>query len=244
MQADKTNLRRSALGVLVVIVVGAIIVLAARCSPPSTITPPHDALSDINAVGAGINAITAWAPDSSPQFVRIDRSGADPDARIVTAALLGSGEMIQVSVSPDEDLRWLAAGPPQPVAAPPQRPPRALNDQPPSDGNDAWLAASEFLRAYLVGDTTEVRAWTSSRYDPDPLLVTYPAVTITRTEDPVAFPADRIAFVPIEYATTADAPEEPARTWRSWVAVRELDGRWFVEGMYATEPTPAPEQTS
>ena len=238
MQADKTKLRRSALGVLAVIVVAAIIVLAARCSPPSTITPPHDALTDINAVGAGINAIAEWAPGSSPQFVRIDRSGADPDARVVTAALAGTGETVQISVSPDEDLRWLASGPPQPVSTPPERPPRALADRPPAEGNDAWLAASEFLRAYLAGDTTEVRAWTSSRYDPEPLVVTYPTVAITRTDQPVAFPADRLAFVPVEYATAVGGAQEPERTWRSWIAVRELDGRWFVEGMYATEPVP------
>ena len=242
MNSGNTKLRRAALWALLAAIAVAGVVLAARCSPPSTISVPTDALPEINAAAAGMDAIAAWAPNSSPRLLRIDRTGADPGARVITARLSATGETIEIAVKSGDDGRWAATGPPQPIAMPTDRPPRSLSDRPPTNGGDAWIAASEFLSAYLAGDSIEARAWASSRYNPDPLGIQFSAVEITATDTPIEYVADRIAFVPIDYTTRAAGSEGVRRTWRTWVAVRENDGRWFVEGMFASEPVPPPEE--
>lgn len=239
---NSTTIRRVGAGAIAVAGIGVAIVLMARCSAPSTITPPVDVTADLNAAGAAINALAAWEPHSDPRFVRIGHSGANPDARVVTATLGDTGELVEIAVVPDEDGNWSAQGHPHPVAGDSAAVVRALAERPPQPPTDPWLAASEFLAAWLTGDSTEARAWASGDYRPVPLDSPYESVEITATDDAVTFPAAQLGFIPIDYTTADD--DGLRRHWRSWVAVRENQGRWFVEGMYAVEPVPRPEEPS
>ncbi len=237
--SDHSKLRKTGVWLGIAAAVMLLIMLAARCSAPSTINtggPAGADIDNINAAAAGVAALTDWA--SQPAQMLSLRRLAGGQA-VITARV--GGETVSIPVVPGPEGTWNAPYPPRP-AAPGEGNGRETLSAPPAaaEEDERWITAAGFIDAWLTGQPTD--RWTLVDYTPPQPGDVY-EYEITGTDSPRPVPDTPLIVVTVEYAARPRGADHPPRPYRLYLGLAQDNaGRWVVAALGDLPPPPPPPE--
>lgn len=238
MSSDHSKFRKTAVWLGIAAAVMLLVMLAARCSAPSTINtgPAGNDTDNVNAAAAGIAALTEWAGQPA-QLLRL-RWLAGGQA-VITAQV--GGETVSIPAVPGPGGTWNTPYPPRPAPPATRADWEPLPSPPPAAGEDErWTTATGFLEAWLTGQPTD--RWTNVNYTPTPPAVVYKEHKITGASPPRPVPNTPLVVVPVDYTARPEGTSHPPRTYRIYLGLAQDNaGRWVVATLGDLPPPPPPD---